>query len=85
MGWFDTHFNACHKRISFSTGPHAKVSRATFGARKKKFKVADLKLSTVKLQYTHWKQTVMYTQDTIAVNVSSKHCVWNGICPFSPC
>lgn len=26
LGWFDTHFNACHKRISFSTGPHAKVS-----------------------------------------------------------
>ncbi|KAG7532205.1 hypothetical protein FFLO_03754 [Filobasidium floriforme] len=46
LGWFDTHFNACHKRISFSTGPHAK--------------------------YTHWKQTVMYTQDTIAVNEGDK-------------
>jgi hypothetical protein len=35
-----------------------------------KVKVANLKLPIANDQYTHWKQTVMYTQDTIAVNVS---------------
>ncbi|CAG8586111.1 8123_t:CDS:2 [Paraglomus brasilianum] len=41
IGWFDIAFNACHKPIRFSTGPHAK--------------------------YTHWKQTVFYTHETITV------------------
>ncbi|KAI5449702.1 Nuclear SAM-dependent mono-and asymmetric methyltransferase [Naganishia albida] len=42
LGWFDCSFDACHKPVKFSTGPHAK--------------------------YTHWKQTVFYTQEPITVN-----------------
>ncbi|KAI8924255.1 S-adenosyl-L-methionine-dependent methyltransferase [Entophlyctis helioformis] len=39
--YFDIDFTACHKKISFSTGPHA--------------------------PYTHWKQTVFYLHDQLAV------------------
>ncbi|KNZ61393.1 protein arginine N-methyltransferase [Puccinia sorghi] len=26
LGWFDVSFRACHKPVSFSTGPHAKYT-----------------------------------------------------------
>lgn len=26
LGWFDVSFRACHKSVSFSTGPHAKYT-----------------------------------------------------------
>lgn len=26
LGWFDVSFRACHKAVSFSTGPHAKYT-----------------------------------------------------------
>jgi len=42
IGWFDCAFRACHKPVSFSTGPHAK--------------------------YTHWKQTVFYTNEVLTVS-----------------
>ena len=42
LAWFDVSFSACHKPVSFSTGPHAK--------------------------YTHWKQTVFYTGEALAVD-----------------
>ncbi|SJX65967.1 probable HMT1-hnRNP arginine N-methyltransferase [Sporisorium reilianum f. sp. reilianum] len=42
LGWFDISFDACHKPVQFSTGPHSR--------------------------YTHWKQTVFYTKDVLAVN-----------------
>ncbi|KAF8325273.1 protein arginine n-methyltransferase [Cantharellus anzutake] len=42
LAWFDVSFEATHKKVKFSTGPHAK--------------------------YTHWKQTVFYTQSTITIN-----------------
>ena len=48
-------FSCCHKPIQFSTGPHAKVS----GERRQ----------TLIPQYTHWKQTVFYTPDTLTVSV----------------
>ncbi|KAG0205012.1 type I protein arginine N-methyltransferase Rmt1 [Mortierella sp. NVP41] len=41
ISWFDISFDACHKPVNFSTGPHAK--------------------------YTHWKQTVFYTQEAMTV------------------
>ncbi|KAI0093041.1 S-adenosyl-L-methionine-dependent methyltransferase [Irpex rosettiformis] len=41
LAWFDISFEACHKPVKFSTGPHAK--------------------------YTHWKQTVFYTPETITI------------------
>ncbi|KAI0697253.1 S-adenosyl-L-methionine-dependent methyltransferase [Cytidiella melzeri] len=41
LAWFDISFEACHKPVKFSTGPHAR--------------------------YTHWKQTVFYTPDTLTV------------------
>ncbi|KAJ1942470.1 Nuclear SAM-dependent mono-and asymmetric methyltransferase, partial [Kickxella alabastrina] len=41
ISWFDIEFRACHKPVTFSTGPFAK--------------------------YTHWKQTVFYTKDTMTV------------------
>ncbi|KAG8803538.1 type I protein arginine N-methyltransferase Rmt1 [Serendipita sp. 399] len=41
LAWFDIAFEACHKPVKFSTGPHS--------------------------QYTHWKQTVFYTTEPIAV------------------
>ncbi|KAG8778640.1 hypothetical protein FRC15_010647 [Serendipita sp. 397] len=41
LAWFDISFEACHKPVKFSTGPHS--------------------------QYTHWKQTVFYTIDTMSV------------------
>ncbi|KAJ3524166.1 hypothetical protein NM688_g8608 [Phlebia brevispora] len=42
LAWFDIAFEACHRPVKFSTGPHAK--------------------------YTHWKQTVFYTPDTLTVS-----------------
>ncbi|KAF9073587.1 protein arginine N-methyltransferase [Rhodocollybia butyracea] len=42
LAWFDISFDCTHKKVKFSTGPHA--------------------------QYTHWKQTVFYTQNTITVS-----------------
>ena len=45
LAWFDVSFSACHKPVSFSTGPHAK--------------------------YTHWKQTVFYTGEALAVDGAS--------------
>lgn len=42
LGWFDIGFEACHKPVRFSTGPHSR--------------------------YTHWKQTVFYTPETITVS-----------------
>nr|BAJ12167.1 putative arginine methyltransferase [Coprinopsis cinerea] len=42
LAWFDISFECTHKKVKFSTGPHA--------------------------QYTHWKQTVFYTPETITVN-----------------
>ncbi|KAJ3866690.1 S-adenosyl-L-methionine-dependent methyltransferase [Lentinula novae-zelandiae] len=42
LAWFDISFECTHKKVKFSTGPHA--------------------------QYTHWKQTVFYTPNTITVS-----------------
>lgn len=42
LGWFDIGFEACHKPVRFSTGPHSR--------------------------YTHWKQTVFYTPETLTVS-----------------
>ncbi|KAI0266986.1 S-adenosyl-L-methionine-dependent methyltransferase [Gloeopeniophorella convolvens] len=42
LAWFDVSFECTHKKVSFSTGPHAK--------------------------YTHWKQTVFYTPDTLTIS-----------------
>ena len=42
LGWFDIGFEACHKPVRFSTGPHSR--------------------------YTHWKQTVFYTPNTLTVS-----------------
>jgi len=42
LGWFDIGFEACHKPVRFSTGPHSR--------------------------YTHWKQTVFYTRETLTVS-----------------
>lgn len=42
VGWFDCAFRACHKPVSFTTGPHGR--------------------------YTHWKQTVFYLGDAVAVD-----------------
>lgn len=53
--YFDIDFNAAHKKISFSTGPHAK--------------------------YTHWKQTVFYLQEDLAVNKGEEV---HGIITFKP-
>ncbi|CAE6462512.1 unnamed protein product [Rhizoctonia solani] len=46
LAWFDICFDAAHKPVKFSTGPHAK--------------------------YTHWKQTVFYTQDVIPVKAGDE-------------
>ncbi|EIW83193.1 protein arginine N-methyltransferase [Coniophora puteana RWD-64-598 SS2] len=46
LAWFDITFDCTHKKVQFSTGPHA--------------------------QYTHWKQTVFYTPETIVVNNGEK-------------
>jgi len=46
LAWFDISFDCTHKKVSFSTGPHAK--------------------------YTHWKQTVFYTPDTLRVGEGEK-------------
>ncbi|KAJ3749438.1 S-adenosyl-L-methionine-dependent methyltransferase [Lentinula detonsa] len=42
LAWFDISFECTHKKVKFSTGPHA--------------------------QYTHWKQTVFYTPNTITIS-----------------
>ncbi|KAA1471735.1 protein arginine N-methyltransferase [Dentipellis sp. KUC8613] len=42
LAWFDISFECTHKKVQFSTGPHAK--------------------------YTHWKQTVFYTPNTLTVS-----------------
>ncbi|PAV18943.1 arginine N-methyltransferase [Pyrrhoderma noxium] len=42
LAWFDISFDCTHKKVQFSTGPHAK--------------------------YTHWKQTVFYTPNTITIS-----------------
>ncbi|KAF9268713.1 S-adenosyl-L-methionine-dependent methyltransferase [Marasmius fiardii PR-910] len=42
LAWFDISFECTHKKVKFSTGPHA--------------------------QYTHWKQTVFYTPNTVTVS-----------------
>ncbi|KAL4243977.1 Protein arginine N-methyltransferase [Abortiporus biennis] len=42
LAWFDISFECTHKKVQFSTGPHAK--------------------------YTHWKQTVFYTPETLTVS-----------------
>ncbi|KII92620.1 hypothetical protein PLICRDRAFT_37398 [Plicaturopsis crispa FD-325 SS-3] len=42
LAWFDISFECTHKKVQFSTGPHA--------------------------QYTHWKQTVFYTPQTLTVS-----------------
>lgn len=57
LAWFDIAFKACHKPVTFSTGPHAK--------------------------YTHWKQTVFYTPETIIVSADENitgelHCAPNA-------
>ncbi|KAH9987026.1 S-adenosyl-L-methionine-dependent methyltransferase [Russula compacta] len=46
LAWFDISFDCTHKKVSFSTGPHAK--------------------------YTHWKQTVFYTPETLRVAEGEK-------------
>ncbi|KAK7045619.1 Nuclear SAM-dependent mono-and asymmetric methyltransferase [Paramarasmius palmivorus] len=42
LAWFDISFECTHKKVKFSTGPHA--------------------------QYTHWKQTVFYTPNTVTIS-----------------
>ncbi|KAF7315426.1 Protein arginine N-methyltransferase [Mycena indigotica] len=42
LAWFDISFECTHKKVKFSTGPHA--------------------------QYTHWKQTVFYTPETLTLS-----------------
>jgi len=46
LAWFDISFDCTHKKVQFSTGPHAK--------------------------YTHWKQTVFYTPNTVTINEGDK-------------
>ncbi|KAH6914455.1 putative arginine methyltransferase [Coprinopsis sp. MPI-PUGE-AT-0042] len=46
LAWFDISFECTHKKVKFSTGPHA--------------------------QYTHWKQTVFYTPDTLTASEGDK-------------
>ncbi|KAL1679402.1 S-adenosyl-L-methionine-dependent methyltransferase [Schizophyllum commune] len=46
LAWFDIVFQCTHKKVNFSTGPHA--------------------------QYTHWKQTVFYTPQTITLTEGDK-------------
>ncbi|KAK1230485.1 Nuclear SAM-dependent mono-and asymmetric methyltransferase [Marasmius sp. AFHP31] len=46
LAWFDISFACTHKKVKFSTGPHA--------------------------QYTHWKQTVFYTPNTVTVSEGDK-------------
>ncbi|TFK66540.1 S-adenosyl-L-methionine-dependent methyltransferase [Pluteus cervinus] len=46
LAWFDISFECTHKKVQFSTGPHAK--------------------------YTHWKQTVFYTTQTLTVSPDDK-------------
>jgi len=46
LAWFDVSFDCTHKKVSFSTGPHAK--------------------------YTHWKQTVFYTPETLRITDGEK-------------
>ncbi|KAI0249591.1 S-adenosyl-L-methionine-dependent methyltransferase [Lactifluus subvellereus] len=46
LAWFDITFDCTHKKVSFSTGPHAK--------------------------YTHWKQTVFYTPETLTISEGEK-------------
>lgn len=55
ISYFDTTFSACHKPITFSTGPHA--------------------------TYTHWKQTVFYLKDPIAIHEGE--CV-QGVISIAP-
>ncbi|TFK25241.1 putative arginine methyltransferase [Coprinopsis marcescibilis] len=53
LAWFDISFECTHKKVKFSTGPHA--------------------------QYTHWKQTVFYTPDSLTVS-EGDNIVGNVIC-----
>ncbi|KAF8467949.1 protein arginine N-methyltransferase [Russula ochroleuca] len=46
LAWFDISFDCTHKKVSFSTGPHAR--------------------------YTHWKQTVFYTPETLRISEGEK-------------
>ncbi|TRM69382.1 S-adenosyl-L-methionine-dependent methyltransferase [Schizophyllum amplum] len=46
LAWFDIQFQCTHKKVNFSTGPHA--------------------------QYTHWKQTVFYTPQTVTLTEGDK-------------
>ncbi|KAL1745712.1 S-adenosyl-L-methionine-dependent methyltransferase [Schizophyllum fasciatum] len=46
LAWFDIQFKCTHKKVNFSTGPHA--------------------------QYTHWKQTVFYTPQTLTLTEGDK-------------
>jgi len=46
LAWFDVSFECTHKKVQFSTGPHAK--------------------------YTHWKQTVFYTPNTLTISDGEK-------------
>lgn len=57
LGWFDIGFEACHKPVRFSTGPHSRG--------------------------THWKQTVFYTAEPLALHAGESikgtlHCAPNA-------
>jgi hypothetical protein len=79
LGWFDISFSCCHKPVNFSTGPQAKVRHI----HPIHSHIPFLQLATTEHldrhhmcvrgpadtpQYTHWKQTVFYTPDTLTVS-----------------
>ena len=54
--WFDVRFTKCHKPISFSTGMQYGIC----------WPLVTLVAPFAK--YTHWKQTVFYTEDVLCVS-----------------
>ena len=63
LAWFDISFNAAHKPVKFSTGPHAKYTRTLLHQ-------PDLAQLILLVVCADWKQTVFYLQDVVAVSVS---------------
>lgn len=61
LGWFDCSFDACHKPVKFSTGPHAKYTH---------WKVGHCTPWDFFIRLTGKnQQTVFYTQEPLTVNV----------------
>lgn len=60
LGWFDVSFRACHKPVSFSTGPHAKYTHCASS-----FLLPGVLADPTRLA---GKQTVFYLRDMLTVN-----------------